>query len=111
MGKAYGLNTQVVATPLWAKWENATPTPKSGDLESSGTPENSEGDLKGQISLPWRVLYINGKLLKCDVQNGLVLPIWTFAAQVMSKRRAGTQTASLTPDHKKSRIDLFPTSP
>jgi len=35
-----------VATPLWAKWENATPTPKSGDLESSRTPENSEDDLR-----------------------------------------------------------------
>jgi len=53
-----------VETPFWAKWENATSTPKSGDLESSGTPENSEDDLKGQISSPWRVLYINGKLLK-----------------------------------------------
>jgi len=42
----------IVATPLWAKWENATPTPKSGDLESSGTPENSEDDLRGQISSP-----------------------------------------------------------
>jgi hypothetical protein len=28
----------------------------------------------------------------------------------MGKRRAGSQTANLTPDHKKSRIDLFPTS-
>jgi hypothetical protein len=28
----------------------------------------------------------------------------------MGKRRAGSQTASLTPDHKKSGIDLFPTS-
>jgi hypothetical protein len=27
----------------------------------------------------------------------------------MGKRRAGSQTASLTPDQKKSRIDLFPT--
>jgi hypothetical protein len=51
-----------VTTPLWAKWENATPTPKSGDLESFGTPENLEDDLRGQISLPWHVLYINGKL-------------------------------------------------
>jgi len=40
----------IVATPLWAKWEDATPTPKSGDLESSGTPENSEDNLRGQIS-------------------------------------------------------------
>jgi len=27
------------------------------------------------------------------------LAIRTFAAQVMGKRRAGSQTASLTPDH------------
>jgi hypothetical protein len=38
--------------------------PKSGKMESSGTPKNLEDDLRGQISLPWRVLYINGKLLK-----------------------------------------------
>jgi hypothetical protein len=28
----------------------------------------------------------------------------------MGKRRAGSQTGNLTPDHKKSGIDLFPTS-
>ncbi len=28
----------------------------------------------------------------------------------MGKRRAGSQTGSLTPDHEKSGIDLFPTS-
>jgi hypothetical protein len=28
----------------------------------------------------------------------------------MGKRRAGSQTDNLTPHHKKSRIDLFPTS-
>jgi hypothetical protein len=33
-------------------------------MESSGTPENSEDDLRGQISSPWCVLYINEKLLK-----------------------------------------------
>jgi hypothetical protein len=47
-----------------SKCENATHTPKSGKMESSGTPKNSEDDLRGQISLPWYVLYINGKLLK-----------------------------------------------
>jgi len=41
-----------------------TPTPKSGDLESSETPKNSEDDLRGQISLPFYVFYINEKLLK-----------------------------------------------
>jgi hypothetical protein len=39
--------------------------PKVGDLESSETPKNSEDDLRGQISLHWCVLYINGKVLKC----------------------------------------------
>jgi len=34
-----------------------------------------------------------------DVQNGLPWAIWTSAAQVMVKRRVGSQTDSLTPDH------------
>ncbi len=34
-----------------------------------------------------------------DIENGLVLAIWTSVAQVMGKRRAESQTGSLTPDH------------
>jgi hypothetical protein len=34
-----------------------------------------------------------------DVQNGLAWAVWTSAAQVMGKRRAGSQIGSLTPDH------------
>jgi hypothetical protein len=34
-----------------------------------------------------------------DIENGLTLVIWTFVAQVMGKRRAGSQTDNLTPDH------------
>jgi hypothetical protein len=34
-----------------------------------------------------------------DVENGLAWAIWTFAAQVMTKRKVGNQTGSLTPDH------------
>jgi hypothetical protein len=33
-------------------------------LESSGTPENSEFEFKGQNTLQWDVLYINGKGLE-----------------------------------------------
>jgi len=40
-----------VATPLWDKCEDETHTPKSGKLESSGTPENSELEFKGQNTL------------------------------------------------------------
>jgi len=43
-----------------------------------------------------------------DVWNGLAWAIQTFAAQVMVKRKAGSQTGSLTPDHKKSAIDPIP---
>jgi hypothetical protein len=38
-------------------------------MESSETPENSKDNLKGQISLPWCVLYINEKLLKRKCQK------------------------------------------
>ncbi len=37
----------IVATPLWVKCEDETHTPKSGNLESFGTPENSELDCRG----------------------------------------------------------------
>jgi hypothetical protein len=50
------------------------------------------------LERPWSV----------NVENGLAWAIWTFAAQVMVKRRAGSQTGSLTPDHKKSGIDPIP---
>jgi len=42
-----------------------------------------------------------------DVLNRFALLIWTFETQVMAKKRVGSQTASLTPDQKKSRIDLI----
>jgi hypothetical protein len=47
-----------------AKCENATHTPKSGKMESFETSKNLEDDLKGQISSPWCILYINRKVLK-----------------------------------------------
>jgi hypothetical protein len=40
-----------------------------------------------------------------DVWNGLAWAIWTSVAQVMVERKAGSQTGSLTLDHKKSEID------
>jgi hypothetical protein len=59
-----GWDSLIVATPLWAKCEDETHTPKSGNLESSGTPKNSELDRKGKNSLHWGVLYTVGKVLK-----------------------------------------------
>jgi len=59
------IHTIVVATPLWAKCEDETHTPKSGDLESFETPKDLEFDCKGQNTSHYGVLYINGKVLKC----------------------------------------------
>jgi hypothetical protein len=42
-----------------------------------------------------------------DVYNGLTLLIWTSETQVMAKRRAKNQIVNLTPDQKKSGIDLI----
>jgi hypothetical protein len=54
-----------VATPLWVKCEDETHTPKSGNLESSETPKDSELDYRGQNTLHWDFLYTIGKVLKC----------------------------------------------
>jgi hypothetical protein len=47
-GGANQTSTPYVVTPLWAKCEGEAHTPKSGNLESPGTPENSELKFKGQ---------------------------------------------------------------
>jgi hypothetical protein len=53
----------VVATLLWVKWEDETPTPKVGDLESSGTPECLDFNNRGQNTLHWGILGVIGKVL------------------------------------------------
>jgi hypothetical protein len=53
-----------VATPLWAKCEGEAHIPKSGKLEYSETPKNSEFDCRGQNTSHWGVLDVIGKVLK-----------------------------------------------
>jgi hypothetical protein len=53
-----------VTTPLWGKCEVATHTPEMGTWESSGTPENSELDCRGQNTFSWGVFYTVRKVLK-----------------------------------------------
>jgi hypothetical protein len=96
---------KTVVILLWGKCEDEIHIPKSGNLESSGTPATSELDYRGQNTSPWGVLYIIKKALKCRCENGLAWAIRTSVAQVMVERRAGSQTGSLTPDHKKSGIN------
>ncbi len=58
-----------VTTSLWAKCEGEAHTPKSGNLESSKTPENSKLKLKGQNTSHWGVIGVIGKVLKCICLN------------------------------------------
>jgi hypothetical protein len=51
--------------PLWPNVGVKPNTSKVGDLESSGTPENSELELKCQKTSHWGVLGVIGKFLKC----------------------------------------------
>jgi hypothetical protein len=97
MWKTFIQNFTSVA--LWDKCEDETHTPKSGKLESSGTPDNSKLEFKGQNTSHWSVLYINGKFLNCRCPKWPRMCIWTSAAQVMAKRRAKSQIGNLTPDH------------
>jgi hypothetical protein len=48
----------------WGKCDDETHTPKSKNLESSGTPKSLEFDFKGQNTSHWDVLYTVGKVLK-----------------------------------------------
>ncbi len=59
------VHTLIVATPLWVKCEDETHTPESENLESSGTPKNSELDCRGQNTSHQGVLYTIRKVLKC----------------------------------------------
>ncbi len=79
-----------IVAPLFCSSVGVKPnTWKSWDLESSETPECSELDSKGKNTSHWGVLGVIGKVLKRRYRK---LAIWTSAAQVMGKRRAGSQT-------------------
>jgi hypothetical protein len=75
-----------VATPLWPSVRMKL-TPKVGDLESSGTPECLEFDIKGKKPRLGVFLVSLERSWSVDVRNGLALVIWTSTTQVMGKRR------------------------
>jgi hypothetical protein len=77
---------------------------KGEELESSETPECLEFDSKAQTPRIGVFLVSLERSWSANIENGLELAIWTYVAQVMGKRRARSQTDSLTPDHQKSRI-------
>jgi hypothetical protein len=99
----------IVATPLWPSVRMKLTLPKLGTWSPSGLSKIQS--LIVGVKTP-RIGVFLISLERCwslDAQNGLAWAIWTSAAQVMGKRRAGSQTGSLTPDHIKSGIDPIPT--
>jgi hypothetical protein len=64
-GITWFLSNLMCRNPILAKCQDETHTPKVGDLESSGTPECLELDSKGKNTLPWGVIGVIEKVLKC----------------------------------------------
>jgi hypothetical protein len=96
----FALSVHHVSQPYFGPSVGVKPnTPKVGNLESSGTPECLEFYSKAQNTSHWGFLVSLKRSWIINIKNGLALVIWTSAAQVMGKRRAGSQTGSLPPDH------------
>jgi hypothetical protein len=87
-----------VATPLWEKCEDETHTLETGTWESTGTPETSEFDCRGQKTSHWDVLYIIGKVSKCRCQKWARMSHLDICNISYGKKKG----------HQKSRIDPTP---
>ncbi len=74
--------------------------PKWGLGSSSGLSKLQNSISGGQKTSHWGVFFISLEIYRnVDVKNGLTWAIWTFVAQVMTKRKVGSQTDSLILDH------------
>ncbi len=87
---------QLVATPLWPSVGVKPNTWKSWRFGVLRDSRMFRARQQGPKHLALRCSWCHWKRSwNVDIENGLR----TFAAQVMGKRRAGSQTSSLTPDH------------
>jgi hypothetical protein len=79
--------------------------PKVGTWSPSGLPQFQSSTIEGKTSC-LEVFFIPlERPWSLDVENGLAWAIWTSVAQVMVKRKVGSQIGNLTLNHKKSVID------
>jgi hypothetical protein len=72
---------------------------KLGIWSPLGLPNVQSSIARPKTPRIWVFLVSLKRSWNVDIENGLALVIWTSAAQVMGKRRAGSQTGNLTPDH------------
>jgi hypothetical protein len=96
-----------VATLLWESVRMKLTLPKSGLGSPLGLPKLQKAIARVKTPCLEEFFISLKSYWNVDVQNGIALPIWTFATQVMAKRKVGNQIGSLTPDHGKSGIDLI----
>ncbi len=97
-----------VTTPLWASVRMRLTLPKVGTWSPPGLPQLQSSTEDGKTTRLEVLFILLERPWSLDVENGLAWAIWTSAAQVMVERRVESQTGSLTPEHKKSGIDLTP---
>ncbi len=101
--------TFILSQPYFGQVWGWSPTlGKSWDLSPPGLPKTQKTIWKTKTPLIGVFLVSLERSWNVDIENALAFSIWTFAAQVMGKRRAGSQTGSLTPNHFKSGIDPLP---
>jgi hypothetical protein len=89
-----------VATPLLEECEDVTLTFPKWGLGSPPRLPKLQSKIAGVKTPRIGVFFISLESYESvNVENELAWAIWTSAAQVMCKRRARSQTGSLTPDH------------
>jgi len=74
-------------------------------MESRWTPKILESNFRGQNSMTCGIFYIIKKLLERRCLKWARTAHLESETQVMTKRRARSPIANLTPDHKKLGID------
>jgi hypothetical protein len=72
---------------------------KSRKLESSGTPECSELDSKGQNTSHWGVFHVIGKVLKRKYRKWPRIGHLDICSSSYGQKKGRSQTSNLTPDH------------
>jgi hypothetical protein len=94
--------------PTLEEWKDDSLTPKMGTWESPRLLklQNSIAGVKTPCIEAFFILLESYRSV--NVKNGLAWTIWTFVAQVMTKRKAKSQIGNLTLNHQKSGIDSTP---
>jgi hypothetical protein len=102
----FGLSKYVVSQPHFGQvwgwnpvWGWSPTLPKLGIWSPLGLPNVQSSTARPKTPRIEVFLVSLERSWSVDIENGLALAIWTSVTQVMGKRRAGSQTSSLTPDH------------